>query len=78
MSGKITPSIAISDRKLEIGKSYSSGISGATIIPETNKRMAQDCIKFRNRSNQHYGKNQALYFNYLDENWVVTKVDKVV
>ena len=70
--------IFISETKLKTNTSYKSGICGGTIVHETNKIQLDNAIKFKQRQNAHYKTKGSLYFNYLNEDMLCTKVFKVV
>jgi len=71
-------SIFISERKLKVGESYKSGLSGGTIVPATNKVQLESAISLKIRQNSHYETKGCLYFNNLDKDMVCFKVEKVV
>ena len=70
--------IFISEKKLKVNQSYKSGLCGGTIIPETNAIQKQNAIGFKLRQNSHYDTKGNLYFNYLNENMLCIKIEKVV
>ncbi|MEG2707279.1 MAG: hypothetical protein RR959_08040 [Erysipelotrichaceae bacterium] len=70
--------IFISEKKLKLNQSYKSGLSGGTIIPETNELQKQGAIRFKERQNAHYRTKGSLYFNYLDKDMICVNIEKVV
>lgn len=70
--------VFIATKKLIVGNTYKSGLMGGTIVPINNKIQLDSAIKFQQRSNAHYERNESLYFNYLDESNVCVKIEKVV
>lgn len=70
--------IFISEKKLKLNQSYKSGLTGGTLIPETNEIQKQNSIKFKKKQNSHYGQNISLYFSYLNKDMVCVKIEKVV